>query len=222
MLGFNSASLRYKFIYLTKNIYHGIAIHSLFEEAFQASKLHKICDADVPFFLIDKYINFIPFSLRFENAWSTYDKMFEQDIILFTNRLQMKRIPFSNILFFVDMYNPEQTSFLYISKEDTVSDICNKLDFFMHHCAAVVGRDKKNQCPSFGFTLREQQIIFYMLTGKTVKEISQMLDVSDKSVYRGRDILTRKLELQLELGLKRKLRLRYKQATAENAAIHYK
>lgn len=77
MLGFNSASLRYKFIYLTKNIYHGIAIHSLFEEAFQASKLHKICDADVPFFLIDKYINFIPFSLRFENAWSTYDKMFE-------------------------------------------------------------------------------------------------------------------------------------------------
>lgn len=49
-----------------------------------------------------------------------------------------------------------------------------------------------------------------------------MLDVSDKSVYRGRDILTRKLEIQLELGLKRKLRLRYKQATAENAAIHYK
>ncbi|WP_202561174.1 hypothetical protein [Enterobacter cancerogenus] len=50
----------------------------------------------------------------------------------------------------------------------------------MGHCAAVVARDKKNQCSSFWYTLREQQIMFHMLTGKTVKEISQTLNDSDK------------------------------------------
>lgn len=30
MLDFNSSSLRFKFIYLTKNVYEGIAIHAIF------------------------------------------------------------------------------------------------------------------------------------------------------------------------------------------------
>lgn len=219
MLEFNSASLRYKFIYLTKNIYHGIAIHSFFEESLKASVLQQVCEIDVPFYLIDKYINFIPFSLRFENAWNEHDKEFEQDIILSAKRLEVKRILFNNILFFVDMYNPDLTSFLYISQADTCTAICKKLDVFMWHCAAVVTRDKKNQCSSFCFTLREQQIIFHMLAGKTVKEIAQTLNVSNKLIYKERDVLTRKLETQLEQRLYRRLHhLREEQTLAGSVA----
>ncbi|MBB1202746.1 hypothetical protein EGM70_20920 [Enterobacteriaceae bacterium 89] len=219
MLGFNSASLRYKFIYLTKNIYHGIAIHALFQESLQASVLQQVCDADVPFYLIDKYINFIPFSLRFESAWADHSCDFEQDIILPAKRLDVKRIPFSNILFFVDMYNPGRTSFLSVSQNDTFTTLGKKLDVFMGHCASVVTRDKKSQCSSFWFTLREQQIMFHMLAGRTVKEISQKLNVSDKLIYKDRDLLTRKLEIQREPWLYRRMCLRVGQHALESSAF---
>ncbi|CAD5358504.1 protein of unknown function [Enterobacter cancerogenus] len=78
------------------------------------------------------------------------------------------------------MYNPDRTSFWSISQNDTFITLRKKLGVFMGHCAAVVARDKKNQCSSFWYTLREQQIMFHMLTGKTVKEISQTLNDSDK------------------------------------------
>lgn len=69
MLNFNPSSLRFKFIYLTKNIYDGIAIHTLFEDALHESGLKMGLNEDIPFHLIDKYSNFIPFSLRFDATY---------------------------------------------------------------------------------------------------------------------------------------------------------
>lgn len=196
MLHFNSASLRYKFIYLTKNVYHGIAVHTCFAEAWNASLLNQLCEQKLSFNMIDKYINFIPFSLRFERLYREPAAVYESDIILPTKRLESKWITFTNILFFVDMCDPEQTAFLYISPQDAVSDIEQKIAVFLRHCAAVVSNDKKMQCSSFSFPLRDQQIVFHILAGRTVKEIAAELSVTDKMVYKVRDQLTRRLESQ--------------------------
>lgn len=197
MLEFNSTSLRYKFIYLTKNVYHGIAVHTLFTDAFQASSLNLPGDG-IYFYMIDKYVNFIPFSLRFEHVFQQRMHTFEPDVILPTKRLDSKWITFTNILFFVDMYNPERTSFLYISRDDSLAKIETKMNAFLQHCAAVVENDKKMQSAAFMFSLREQLIVFHMLAGRTIKQIAQLLHVTDKMIYKERDQLTRKLEMQQE------------------------
>jgi|GEM_PF-1040176 len=196
MLHFNSASLRYKFIYLTKNVYHGIAVHTLFAEAWNESLIQQVGGQKLAFNMIDKYINFIPFSLRFENIYRKPGAVFEPDIILPTKRLESKWITFTNILFFVDMCDPEQTSFLFISPQDAVPDIEQKIAVFLRHCAALVSNDKQMQCSSFSFSLRDQQIVFYTLAGRTIKEIAAELSVTDKMVYKIRDQLTRRLECQ--------------------------
>lgn len=210
MLGFNSASLRYKFIYLTRNIYHGIAVHALFDESLQHSSLRHVCDEGLSFNMIDKYINFIPFSLRFDTIYQQHDQPFETDIILPAKRLDTKWITFTNILFFVDMYNPERTSFLHISQQDDMAEIKDKIDVYLRHCAAVICNDKKMQSSAFTFSLRDQQIVFHMLAGRTIKEIAQTLGVSDKLIYKERDQLTRRLELQQEPFLYKRLAQRSK------------
>jgi DNA-binding CsgD family transcriptional regulator len=198
MIGFNSASLRYKFIYLTKNVYHGIAVNSLFSEALKASPLNAVSDYPIPFYMIDKYLNFIPFSLRFNCIYQQCSGNFESDVILPTKRLETKWITFSNILFFVDMCSPERTSFLSLGPHDSVEDIHQKLEVFLQHCAAIVKNDKKKQSPTFAFPLRDQQMVFHILAGLTIKEIAQELGVSNKMVYKGREQLTRRLEMQHE------------------------
>lgn len=99
MLNFNSSSLRYKFIYLTKNIYDGIAIHTLFEDALHESGLKMELNEDIPFHLIDKYINFIPFSLRFNVTYKQRDRVLENDITLSAKGEEIKRMSFNHILF---------------------------------------------------------------------------------------------------------------------------
>ena len=100
MLNFNSSSLRYKFIYLTKNIYDGIAIHTIFEDALHESGLKMELNEDIPFHLIDKYINFIPFSLRFNVTYKQRDRVLENDITLSAKGEEIKRMSFNHILFF--------------------------------------------------------------------------------------------------------------------------
>jgi len=210
MLGFNSASLRYKFIYLTRNMYHGVAVHSLFAESLQTSSLSQVCGEALSFYMIDKYINFIPFSLRFDTFYQQHNLPFTSDIILPAKRLETKWITFTNILFFVDMYDPEHTSFLYLGPDDEVAEIKAKIDVFLRHCTAVICSDKKMQSSTFIFSLRDQQIVFHMLAGRTIKEIASMMNVSDKLIYKERDQLTRRLELQQEPFLFKRLAQRSK------------
>ncbi|SAE33411.1 Uncharacterised protein [Enterobacter cloacae] len=198
MIGFNSASLRYKFIYLTKNVYHGIAVNSLYSVVLKDSPLNLASDYPIPFYMIDKYINFIPFSLRFNCIYQQRGGNFESDVILPTKRLKTKWITFSNILFFVDMCNPERTSFLSLVPQDSVEDIHQKLEVYLQHCAAIVNNDKRKQSPAFSFSLRAQEMVFHILAGLSIKEIAQQLGVSDKMVYKERDQLTRRLEMQQE------------------------
>ncbi|MGU3414500.1 helix-turn-helix transcriptional regulator [Enterobacteriaceae bacterium C23F] len=210
MLGFNSASLRYKFIYLTRNMYHGVAVHSLFAEALQTSSLNQVCDEALSFYMIDKYLHFIPFSLRFDTIYQQHNRPFASDIILPAKRLETKWITFTNILFFVDMFDPERTSFLYLSPDDEIAEIQAKIDVFLRHCTAVVCHDKKMQSSAFTFSLRDQQIVFHMLAGRTIKEIANIMNVSDKLIYKERDQLTRRLESQQEPFLYKRLAQRSK------------
>lgn len=210
MIGFNSASLRYKFIYLTKNVYHGIAVNSLFSEALKISPLTAVSDYPIPFYMIDKYINFIPFSLRFNSIYQQSEGNFETDVILPAKWLETKWITFSNILFFVDMCSPERTSFLSLGPHDSVEDVHQKLDVFLQHCAAIVQKDGKMKNPTFAFPLREQQIMFHTLAGLTIKEMAQELGISDKMVYRERERLTRRLEMQHKRITFKRLEARYR------------
>lgn len=205
MLNFNSSSLRYKFIYLTKNIYDGIAIHTLFEDALHESGLKMGFNEDIPFHLIDKYSNFIPFSLRFDATYKQRSRPLEHDIILSTKGEDMKRITFNHILFFVDMYNPEHTSFLSVAGLHGLAAARQRMDAFMVHCNAVINGNRKCRSSSFLFTLREQQIVFHLLQGMSIKEIAQELNVSDKLVYRERRALTRKLIDQKNCRLYKRL-----------------
>ncbi|EPJ7088069.1 hypothetical protein [Citrobacter amalonaticus] len=193
MLNFNSSSLRYKFIYLTKNIYDGIAIHTIFEDALHESGLKMELNEDIPFHLIDKYINFIPFSLRFNVTYKQRDRVLENDITLSAKGEEIKRMSFNHILFFVDMYKPEHTSFLSFEGLQDLNATRERIDAFMVHCDAVISGNRKCRSRSFLFTLREQQIVFHLLQGMSVKEIALELEVSDKLVYRERWALTRKL-----------------------------
>lgn len=215
MIGFNSASLRYKFIYLTKNVYHGIAVNSLFSEALKASPLSAASDYPIPFYMIDKYLNFIPFSLRFNSYYQQRGGSFEADVILPTKRLETKWITFSNILFFVDMCCPERNSFLSLGPNDAVEDINQKLEVFLQHCAAIVKNDRKKQSPTFAFSLRDQEMVFHILAGLTIKEIAQALGVSDKMIYKERDQLTRRLEMHQEPFTFRRLAMRNRVAEDE-------
>ncbi|POT55717.1 hypothetical protein C3432_22065 [Citrobacter amalonaticus] len=205
MLNFNPSSLRFKFIYLTKNIYDGIAIHTLFEEALNESGLKTVLQEDIPFHLIDKYSNFIPFSLRFNATYQQRSRVLENDIILSVKGEEIKRLSFNHILFFVDMYNPDHTSFLSFAGLSDPEVVKERIDAFMMHCAAVIGGNKKCRSSSFLFTLREQQIIFHLLQGMSVKEIALELNVSDKLVYRERWTLARKLIDQQNCRLYKRL-----------------
>lgn len=209
MMGFNSTSLRYKFIYLTKNVYHGIAVNSLFADALKVSPLCAVSDYPINFYMIDKYINLIPYSLRFSSIYQQTKDSFQSDVILPTKRLETKWISFTNILFFVDMCSPERNSFLSLSPQDSVEDINQKLDVFLQHCAAIVKNDKKGQRPTFVFPLRAQQMLFHILAGLTIKEIAQELGVSDKMVYKERDQLTHRIEMQRKPITFRRLAMRY-------------
>lgn len=198
MLSFNSSNLRYKFIYLTKNVYDGIAINAIFEESLQASRLINDIGEGIPFHLIDKYIDFIPFSLRFIDIYSARSKKFEQDIILPAKWQDSKRIMLTNVLFFVDMYNPDQTSFLHISGDKSPKIVKEQMSVFLMHCAATINHDKKKQCKDFRFTLREQQMIFHLLEGMSIKDVSHALKVSDKAIYLLRNELSCKLGAQMQ------------------------
>lgn len=213
MMGFNSASLRYKFIYLTKNVYHGIAVNSLFVDALKVSPLSAVTDNPITFYMIDKYINFIPFSLRFSSIYQQENDNFQSDVILPTKRLETKWITFNNILFFVDMCNPERNSFLSLDPKDSAEDINQKLDIFLQHCAAIIKSDKKRQIQTFAFTLRAQQMLFHILAGLTIKEIAQELGVSDKMVYKERDQLTHRIDMQRKPLAFKRVAMRYRIAT---------
>ncbi len=41
------------------------------------------------------------------------------------------------------MFDPERTSFLYLSPDDEIAEIQAKIDVFLRHCTAVVCHDKK-------------------------------------------------------------------------------
>lgn len=221
MLGFNSSLLRYKFIYLTKNVYDGIAVHSIFEELLLLSELKHELQEDVPFHLIDKYINFIPFSLRFVDAYKVRDKAFEKDVIFSAKWLEEKRVVFSNILFFVDMYNPEKTSMLHLGGRNDLSTIKVRIEIFLMHCYAVVTGNRKRHSSCFLFTLREQQIVFHLLEGLSIKEISRELGVSDKLIYKDRDALVRKLIMQQDPSLYKRLRNLALLRAKKEPALHH-
>jgi DNA-binding CsgD family transcriptional regulator len=196
VLSFNSSLLRYKFIYLTKNVYDGIAVHSLFEDLLLTSEIKHEFQDGILFHLIDKYVDFIPFSLRFISAYKAFSKSFESDIIFSAKWLGDKRVIFSNVLFFVDMYKPDKTSMIYFEGRNDLSIIKDRLDIFLMHCYSVIKGNKKNYNSCFQFTLREQQIVYHLLQGLSIKEISRDLGVSDKLIYKDRDALIRKLIMQ--------------------------
>lgn len=91
------------------------------------------------------------------------------------------------------MYKPEHTSFLSFEGLQDLNATRERIDAFMVHCDAVISGNRKCRSRSFLFTLREQQIVFHLLQGMSVKEIALELEVSDKLVYRERWALTRKL-----------------------------
>lgn len=221
MLGFNSSLLRYKFIYLTKNVYDGIAVHSVFEELLLSSELKRELQEDVPFHLIDKYVNFIPFSLRFVDASKTRSKPFENDIIFSAKWLDEKRVVFSNVLFFVDMYSPDKTSMLHLGGRNELSVIKGRMEVFLMHCHSLITGNKKRYHNCFLFTLREQQIVFHLLEGLSIKEISRELNVSDKLIYRERNLLVRKLIIQQDPSLYRRLRNQALLRAKQNAPIRH-
>lgn len=57
---------------------------------------------------------------------------------------------------------------------------------------------KKKQCKDFRFTLREQQMIFHLLEGMSIKDVSHALKVSDKAIYLLRNELSCKLGAQMQ------------------------
>ncbi|MBA7932826.1 hypothetical protein HV127_16505 [Klebsiella sp. RHBSTW-00215] len=206
MLGFNSSLLRYKFIYLTKNVYDGIAVHAVFKELLFSSELKSELQEDIPFHLIDKYIKFIPFSSRNFDICKVRSKHFENDIIFSVKWQDDKRVILSNVLFFVDMYNPDKTSMLHLAGRNDLDVIKGRMEIFLMHCHAVITENKKKYNNCFLFTLREQQIVFHLLEGLSVKEIAREFGVSDKLIYRDRDTLVRKLIMQQDPILYRRLR----------------
>ncbi|QGN37304.1 LuxR C-terminal-related transcriptional regulator [Klebsiella oxytoca] len=206
MLGFNSSLLRYKFIYLTKNVYDGIAVHSIFKELLFSSALKNELQEDIPFHLIDKYLNFIPFSLKNFDISKASSKSFENDVIFSVKWLGDKRVVFSNVLFFVDMYSLDKTSMLHLGGRNDLSVIKERMEIFLTHCHAVITKNKKKYNNCFLFTLREQQIVYHLLEGLSVKEISRELGVSNKLIYRDQDTLVRKLIMQQDPVLYRRLR----------------
>lgn len=222
MLGFNSSLLRYKFIYLTKNVYDGIAVHSVFKELLLSSELKRELQEDIPFHLIDKYINFVPFSSRNFDVCKDRSKNFENDIIFSVKWQDDKRVMFSNVLFFVDMYSPDKTSLLHLGGRNELAEIKGRVEIFLMHCHAIVTGNKKKHNNCFLFTLREQQIVFHLLEGLSVKDISRELGVSDKLIYRDRDTLVRKLIMQQDPILYRRLRnLALLRAKQEPVLHHY-
>lgn len=54
---------------------------------------------DIPFHLIDKYSNFIPFSLRFDATYKQRSRTLEHDITLSAKGEEIKRMRFNHILF---------------------------------------------------------------------------------------------------------------------------
>lgn len=211
MLIFNSSSLRYKFIFLTRNIYTGISVHALFEDSFQTSKLKKELDDDISFSLIDKYKNFIPFSLRFQNNYELCDNVLMEDIIVSSKWTDNKHVMLTDVLFFIDMFNPEATAFVIVGELDNIRQIRAKLNAFLEHCYGVVNRDKNSRNSYFSFTLREQQVIFHMLAGMSIKQIADNLQVSDKVIYKDKDHLSYKIMRQKNhFGFQRTLVDKYK------------
>jgi DNA-binding CsgD family transcriptional regulator len=95
------------------------------------------------------------------------------------------------------MYNPDMTSFLYISNDKDSGIIKKHIDTFLTHCLGTITGAKKIQCKYFRFTLREQQIVFHLLEGRSIKSISEVLNVSDKAIYMNIRVLSAKLEKQL-------------------------
>lgn len=59
------------------------------------------------------------------------------------------------------------------------------------HCADMLDNLRRQHSSNFLFTLREQQIVFYLLQGMSAKQIANELDVSDKLVYRDLNGLAR-------------------------------
>lgn len=201
MLDFNPLSLRYKFIFLTKDVYQGNGIHNILKKHLPASSLQCPSGSELSFYLIDEYIKFIPFSLRFSSIYQKNKTKLESDVVLSAKYLDVKRKKFTDILFFVDMYNPELNSFMYINPKDPLDFISKKIAFFLEHCAAVANNQKAKIVSSFILTLRDQQILFYSLAGLVIKEIARELGVSDKVIYKERDLLTRKIEKHQEPAL---------------------
>lgn len=203
MIIFNSTTPRYRFIYLTKNIYDGIAVKTMFEQCLWDSELLFKLNGEFGFVFIDNYIDLIPFALRFDNTYDLKCNVFQSDIILSLNSKTSRRMIFSHVLFFVDTCKPDKTSFLYLYGIRSVVKLKERLDFFLRHCCEMEDEVAKSQTSDFLFTQREQQIIFHLLEGLSVKEISHLLEVSDKTVYKDKVQLISKL-IQQEKINKRK------------------
>lgn len=201
MIDFNSLTLRYKFIYLTKNVYEGIAINDIFDELRGNIYGGCLVKNEVKLFLIDKYIKFIPFSLRFDDVYRLKEVGFESDIILSLNNKEAVRLAFVSILFFVDMYNPEKISFLYLHGVTNKSKVQELMSVFLRHCYAIVKGKVESQREIFFFNLRQQQLVFYLLKGYSIKKVAQEVNVSDKTLYNDKAKLIRKMMSQQKLRL---------------------
>lgn len=196
-----------RFLYLTKNTYQGIAIHSLLTESRNTESFYLNNLEVTPFFLIDTYSKFISFPLPIDNVRNINENAAELDIILSVKRPGRRRLRFCDILFFADRHNRNQVSFLFINQQDTVEEIRKKMDVFSTHCKATVSGNKKQQCTSFYFTRQEQQIVFYMVAGMKMKEIAQVLNVRNQRVYYWREQLISKLEQHQSFSLFQRLSL---------------
>jgi len=201
MVQFNPPSLRFKFIYLTKNSYEGIAVSSVFKDSVANSELKYVMHDNVPLYLIDKYSNFLPFSHGYRDGRNLNDGTLQDDIIFSVKGDDAGLLHFSNMLFFVDMYHPEHTSMLFLSGKHAIPSVKTRLNIFLRHCASIVSNHKKNCSSVFLFTPPEQQILFYLLLGKTIKEIADKMNVSDKAIYKGRHAMVQKLLFQRNSSL---------------------
>ncbi|WP_058909813.1 helix-turn-helix transcriptional regulator [Entomohabitans teleogrylli] len=198
MATFNSPQLRYKFILLTRNLYYGIALHSVFEEVYNDSLLKKNLNEPLSLYLTDKLVNIYYFCQLHPliEQLSTENVLSELTVQMKSSVLRGKSI--DNLLFFVDLFDKENNSFASLDCAATPSEAGDIIQRFLQHCFACVTRTKEYFDKDMIYTDREQRIGLLLLHSFSTKEIAHQLNVSDKCIYRDKENFLFKVQKQAE------------------------
>ncbi|WP_058909757.1 helix-turn-helix transcriptional regulator [Entomohabitans teleogrylli] len=193
---FNSPQLRYKFIYLTSNPYHGVAVEYIHSQTYSNSALQKFLGDGLPLFLTDNLLN-VYFFCQIQQL--SQDIPGEPRLDKIT--IQMKNSEFrgkslDNILFFVDIFNAKNNAFLSLDSIKCITGAERAIRQFLKHCLSSLKNVQDHYNKHLVFSAREQKIGFLLLHGFSTRDIASKLNVSDKSIYRDKELFLKKIQEQ--------------------------